>query len=706
MTGRAVTGRVTTGRALIVLLWLAATLLPALAGTAPARAAPLELVAGDAPLSLAGHMELLRGAPGEDRSLAEVLARESAFTPLPGVLGLGFTKDPAWVRVRIHRPDGDRSRWTLELAPPVLDRADVYVATTDAPAGPSDFQHHRVGAEVPVAAWPIPSSTFLLPLDLPPGATRDVYVRVATQTSMMLRGSVYTAPALVDTVSGRTLWYGFVYGAFALAVLFNLVCFAWLRDPSHLLYACYVLSLTLNHLTVTGTLPYLLPGLPAAASKLWLCAGGLLTGCFADLFVIRVLRLRRLMPLAALCLLCTASARPVSLVLTALGDYRSGAVLIQLLGMVSVVTFLAAATRLAWRRDVQAQRFLIAFTPAILGAAVTMLRALGVLPSTVLTEQLYFAGCLFHVVLINISMMTRIRDAELAKQEAQAAALAASHVAEERARRVIEAQTREIRDAKREVEAALAAERAAIRDQLQFIDMIAHEYRTPVSVIRAALDVMDMRPTANGPAPADLVVRMRRSLDRLVEVIEVGLRRDRLDQPGLSIESKPLDVVEIAREAVGEVAQDGPPVRLVGAGAGAGPVRARGDAALLRTAVLNLLDNARKYGPKDQPVDVDVRLEGAFAVVRVIDRGTGVPEHARDRIFEKYYRTTASRAVPGVGLGLYLVRKIATFHGGDLDLETAGAGGSVFRLRLPALVPAGPAVADASAGAPGPTAGD
>lgn len=662
----------------VVLLLLLAMAAPA-AGQARDLAPVLVLDATRSPLDLPGHMEVLRD-PGGRLTIDDVAFGGAAFTPLPGLVGFGFTADAAWVRMRFHRPPDDRSRWTLELAPPGLERVEVQVATVEAPMTAADFQRLVVGSAQPFAARPIPYSTFLVPLDIPPGGTRVLYVRISSQTSLILRGRVYSEPSLVASMSGLSQWFGLLYGAFTLAFLFNLICFIWLRDWSYLLYAGYVASLLLNHMAMSGTLMEQVPALVEGRADVWLCTTGMLGGCFADLFIVRILRLRRTIPWAAWVLWSAAALRPLSLPLTLMGDYRTGTVLIQLFGIVNVCVLLTAGLWLAWRGDVQARRFMVAFAPAALGAFVTMLRALGFVPSNVFTEQVYFGAALFHVVLMIISMMTRIREAEQAKKDAQVAALAASHEAETRAMRIIEAQTRELVDAKREVELALAVERQAVRDQLQFIDMIAHEYRAPVSVIRTSIDVMEMRTAATGSVPTDLIERMRRSIERLVELIEVGLRRDRIDQPGLSVNPRRLDLGQLAADAVAERIGEGQPVHVHRTG----PVPVRADAELLRTAIVNLLENAVKYGPKGGAIDIRIGIERDLAVLRITDRGPGVPEAARGRIFEKYYRAQNVRAAPGVGLGLYLTRKIVTMHGGDLELESAEAGNCTFRLGIPA----------------------
>ena len=102
-------------------------------------------------------------------------------------------------------------------------------------------------------------------------------------------------------------------------------------------------------------------------------------------------------------------------------------------------------------------------------------------------------------------------------------------------------------------------------------------------------------------------------------------------------------------------------------------------------AVVNLIDNAVKYSPAGAPIDLSARLEGAWLVFAVADRGPGVPHSERERIFEPFYRRSASPDVGGAGLGLSIARGIATAQGGGLDVADRPGGGTVFSLRVPAI---------------------
>ena len=192
----------------------------------------------------------------------------------------------------------------------------------------------------------------------------------------------------------------------------------------------------------------------------------------------------------------------------------------------------------------------------------------------------------------------------------------------------------------------------------------------------------------DGP-PDDPMVALRREIDanvaELDALVEEVLLASRLDSgPGLERHGG-IELVALAAE---EAARVGAEVEALGA-AVAQPGQAPqpeviGNERLLRRALRNLLENARRYGGGEITVQVEVSAGGA-AQVRVCDRGPGVPVDLREQIFEPFFRLPGhAEREGGVGLGLSLVRQIAQRHGGSVHCEARDRGGSCFVIRLPA----------------------
>ena len=112
------------------------------------------------------------------------------------------------------------------------------------------------------------------------------------------------------------------------------------------------------------------------------------------------------------------------------------------------------------------------------------------------------------------------------------------------------------------------------------------------------------------------------------------------------------------------------------------PAEIRGDPALLKTALLNLLENAAKYGPQDRPIRVELAQTAERSALRVVDQGTGIAPADRERIFGKFVRLSSAERVPGIGVGLYLVRRIAELHDGRAYYDPARLDGCCLVLEV------------------------
>jgi signal transduction histidine kinase len=199
----------------------------------------------------------------------------------------------------------------------------------------------------------------------------------------------------------------------------------------------------------------------------------------------------------------------------------------------------------------------------------------------------------------------------------------------------------------------------------------SHELRSPLARIRMGLELMEPQ---TSPAFQDEIRRNIAELDQLIDEILLASRLDAKETDIGTVES--VDLTGLAAE---ECARAG--AELVPSNEER-PLVVPGVVKLLRRAVRNLLENARRYS--DGPVTVELRREGGDAVVRVRDHGPGVPPAERERIFEPFYRLAgASERFGGVGLGLALVRSITRRHQGSVHCEDQEGGGACFVLRVP-----------------------
>jgi signal transduction histidine kinase len=223
-----------------------------------------------------------------------------------------------------------------------------------------------------------------------------------------------------------------------------------------------------------------------------------------------------------------------------------------------------------------------------------------------------------------------------------------------------------------QIETLVKSHESLLASQKSLLANASHELRSPLTRIRMGLELMGGSPSS---AAKDEISRNITELDQLIEEILLASRLDAREADLGTVE--PVDLVGLAAE---ECARTQATLEVTGA-----VLMVPGVAKLLRRAVRNLLENARRYAMGE--VTLSLEQDGVVAVMRVCDHGPGVPEALQSRIFEPFYRLPgASERDGGVGLGLALVKSIALRHGGTVSCTNRAGGGACFEIRLP-LVP-------------------
>jgi signal transduction histidine kinase len=223
-----------------------------------------------------------------------------------------------------------------------------------------------------------------------------------------------------------------------------------------------------------------------------------------------------------------------------------------------------------------------------------------------------------------------------------------------------------------------------------FINAVTHELKTPITSIRLYLQTLQTRDVDEAKRREFYDVMMADS-DRLMSTVEQVLHAGRTGDKRRRIHTAVIDLGEMVRECL-DVARtryglDAETLRYAESLDHDRAATVRGDADELRSAVSNLLDNAVKYSDQEVRVSVEVSTPDArHVVVRVCDRGVGIPRSQIKRIFKRFYRVPGRvmARVKGTGLGLFIVSSVIQKHGGRVFAESEGPGmGSTFTIQLP-----------------------
>lgn len=216
--------------------------------------------------------------------------------------------------------------------------------------------------------------------------------------------------------------------------------------------------------------------------------------------------------------------------------------------------------------------------------------------------------------------------------------------------------------------------------QRDFLATASHELRNPLTVLKGQLQLMrrrDQLDTESFQALSDQVNQLVQLVEELhlaneMELQHIGLRRENLDLiaevshlRGVVLDTHPVSV------------ETNLPSLYVSA-----------DSTRLRQVITNLLSNAAKYSPAGSEIDIAVTQEDSFALLRVTDHGPGIAEDEQVHLFERFFRSpTASRTERGLGLGLFVSKRIMDAHGGALTVQSQLGEGSTFTMRIPLVPP-------------------
>ncbi|MGI4814918.1 MAG: sensor histidine kinase [Janthinobacterium lividum] len=681
------------------------------AGSAIAPAAQAPLLLDENTDSAQGAVAVLRD---DSRTLTihdvSAAALQTRFVPLDRGLSAGYTDAPYWLRVTAARGLNAPGRWLLEVRPAWLDHVDLYEPD---PQGGYTVTHN--GSLVPFYARRVSYRAPVFIVDFPDSTPRVFYLRVRTRYTLMASLTWWQPRPFIAAKLTEQAISGAFYGGCLLAFSVGLVFWLVVGDGLFIWYLIYLGSTTVKMFTSNGySAEYLFPSQPVIANALLPIA--FCTSIASAAWLLPSLfNLREHSPRVD-SLIKSGGLLTILLIPLALIDYGLVAPVLDCLSALVLGVTLVAGAQLPKSKMPLARHYAAVLALPAVGLLLMPLRNLGLLGGDM--EELYgyiwqLSALVFLMVLV-AGIAERMKRSEDATHDARAQLVQSSRRVEaelservqqrtEQLNMANEALTLEIAERRRaqaamrrahdKAQAALAAERRALEQQRQFISMISHEFRTPLAIIDATTqnllltseaelghhaDVRDENVAAiNQSSPR--YRKILRAAGRLRMLIDNYLTGDRLATAEIAPNMHEFDPALVLEKVI-ETAHDRHPK--VNSTLTALPMFT-GDAGLFEIACANLVDNAVKYCPPDALIDIVAYVDRDDLVVSVHDHGPGIAASELQRIFEKYQRGVNPPGIAGAGLGLFLVERIVTLHGGRVLVDSTPGAGSTFSMRLP-----------------------
>lgn len=641
-------------------------------------------------VDLSGHLQIWTGPQAITAEEVLGAATALAFRPLRDNVALGYTPDDVWVKLHLTRGEAWPTNLSLVMQPMHLDVIDVYQPKVANPRGPGDFALARRGDHRPAPLGTLTIAYTVALVPPPAAAAVDIYIRLQSSGTMAFRGWLADNEGLQQLLVWRAFFASAVTALVLSAGGLGLIFWLALRRRYFFSFSALMFSSALLVLTNVGIATPPLAGLGVGAVDIGTGLITLLVMLADVVFISDVIEARRRFPRAWHVIRFTAALITVALVATLFGHYRIVAPVCLVLTLVVFYLFLHACV-VRYASGIGAGAL-----PALLGAASNFSSGAVLVHWMVVGDT--FQGpqeYAFWITLCPFSplfVLSLVRRAQTLQQRRRtSASLRLARRSEHAARALVAQRTRELRQAKETAEAALDAERAMQSEQLRFIDVVRHQYHTPLAVVRTtAATLLRALPVDDGPN-RDRVRRIEKAVQELVGLFDVTLNRRRTDGAALRVAPEATQLgalivalVARARQAHGDNAIE---LRFADAYDGLELVL---DGEMIGLALANLIENAVKFSPPRRAVQVDCAVAEDRVTLTVTDAGIGVPENELADLSKRYFRASNTGGFPGTGLGLHIVRTVAEAHGGRFDLANNPSGGVTARMILPAVAPGAP----------------
>lgn len=583
---------------------------------------------------------------------AEQVLRFDAATQQKN-LSRSYSRDTFWLRFELPPNVFDqKDRW-LELGPNFVDDIQLFFREKGADG---QWQSRQTGDLFnSVSDLDYRNPVFVLPAPTVETAGYEVVIRVRSTSTVLLAATVWTPEEFLGHAARSTSFWSFYFGLAALSSLLALVLALILR--THLLWTATAFSVAYVFVaSVQGYVDWVLPVLAIplqhyATSVLILLSFAVLMWMSSE-----IVNLRQHLPSAHKILMVACGVTLSLLVLIPL-DLYSIAIKIKTAILLIAYTLFIYSVLHIWIRDkFPLSTLALGISPIVcmVASLFGVFSAFGWIPFYQEVYVIWQYALVENMLLVLAISVYRIRKRQQEEFERQ----------------------KLTRD--------LAAEREASFNQRQFMGTASHEFRTPLAIICAALENLQLSESDVDSPRLSRYQKIERATERLIQLTDNCLTDARLSVGATALYLQPTDLMRLLSSAASLVhISDAHQLVLTVNGdpeaVAACHCQVLVDSAMMRIAMSNVIDNAIKYS-NGGDIRIDCSVSDAKVTVLICDQGTGIGTLEPDAIFQRYRRGNSSKH--GTGLGLFVAQQIANASGGSLKLLRSTAQGSCFEFTL------------------------
>lgn len=615
--------------------------------------------------------------------------RSGGFEPLPAYLGRGYRQESVWLGFDMDvRADAPRIV-IVDVGPAYLDEVRAYqinAAGVITPLG-------RAGDQVP------PDEIFMRGLRpafaIRPADGSTVLLEIRTSSTQAAIVKLHAGARYPALQSAESLLFGVVLAISVVMALGALALYRLFRDRAYLVWMAYVLLTGTHFMALDGVISLYADWDDRSLLNLTTNVNSVLLFATGALLLTRLFQFEQIHPW----LDRLFSGWAVVMVVPLLAIPFLGAWVVGVLGSLGLPLYVLGIV-LTCVQIVRGNRASRLYGPVFIlhlfASLLNILAILGLWPFSDFTLYAWQLTSLLNLLSLQVSMFMRMREqlAETARQRRHFVQALNSKNAE--LEHQVAERTASLAQALRDVQQAES-------EQRQLLSMASHEFRTPAAMIKTSLDSLRFLASQ---IPVDVAQRLRNiehASTRMIDLSNSLINQDRLRELALRPNLAAVDLRELMADVVARYGHDPASASRVlmepsSASLEAVLTTVRADAALISIALHNLIDNALQHAGRvdvaaaaDSAIRVSLDVQAEHVELRVADRGPGIPDGEKAKIFERFYSLAKRRAakpsspgrIYGDGLGLSIVHAIARAHGGAAYAADNPGGGAVLGVCLP-----------------------
>ena len=561
---------------------------------------------------------------------------QDKFSALKNSFVGGYSRKVFWFKAKVTPVNG--KVW-LEFKPPYLDSIEVFWQNAS-----GEYQKALLGDLLPFTSRPVSHRHFILPIEHQ--ESFDLYVRLQTHSSSILSIRAWEPETFQHFELKEYFIFALVIGGLISLLIFNLRQAVWRHDATYRSFLIYLAILILALMSINGFIAqFFLAESPELGSKLTSVASALLFLSIVWVYQ-HFLDIRSSNRIRFSILLVSYAFGIVLLTGGILDFYVDVASYFGLIVILIYLFWLFESIRQKLHKQFDSVWLILASASGLIGSVAMILVLLGFFSLETIGLYAFQLGSVISVISFQMAISGQVnRKLKLQQQQ----------------------------EMENKINLELLEKEKAVRNiQDQFLSMITHEFRTPLSVISLVVEDLEMKPKAHQ--------KIKRSIKDINNIIDRCAVVQKIEHPDFIFKKKQIDMTHEIKQRI-EQSFDPDKIEFIAEDV---PKLINTDAEMLQVILNNLIDNAIKYSTNETKSTIELRNNpGKTHLIVEIRNQEGLAGHPEpDKVFDKYYRSSKAYAKTGSGLGLYIVQQLVHQLGAQIQYQYED-GVIVFRLVWP-----------------------